>query len=442
MRLSYMRLSYIFEKCINTFSTMSMYTRQHYGNFTLLKRLCSSNYLDRKTSDLYRQLYAKILACGPITLAEYMKEILTHPTVGYYTTKDTIGQRGDFTTSPEISQLFGEIIAVWIINEWRKITKESIQLVELGPGRGTLISDILRVFKKLNVLDKISVHLVEVSPVLSMIQAKKLCIESKNSELKVNENQKNSVTHYREGVTKDGVKIYWYYSINDVPREFSIFIAQEFFDALPIHKFQKTDKGWREILVDIIQEVKQEKFRYVLSQMPTAACKVYLSPNEKREHVEVSPQCSIIIDYMSQFLWECGGFALVIDYGHEGEKTDTFRAFYQHKLHDPLLNPGTADLTADVDFSLMKEIAEKDNRLITFGPVTQRKFLKSLGIDLRLKMILQNATNVQKQQIESGYHMITDEDKMGNCFQVLSFFPFVLKDHLKKWPVAGFENQG
>lgn len=145
---------------------------------------------------------------------------------------------------------------------------------------------------------------------------------------------------------------------------------------------------------------------------------------------------------MSQFLWECGGFALVIDYGHEGEKTDTFRAFYQHKLHDPLLNPGIADLTADVDFSSMKEIAEKDNRLITFGPVTQRKFLKSLGIDLRLKMILQNATNVQKQQIESGYHMITDEDKMGNCFKVLSFFPFVLKDHLKKWPVAGFENQG
>lgn len=144
---------------------------------------------------------------------------------------------------------------------------------------------------------------------------------------------------------------------------------------------------------------------------------------------------------MSQFLWECGGFALVIDYGHEREKTDTFRAFYQHKLHDPLLNPGTADLTADVDFLSMKEIAEKDNRLITFGPVTQRKFLKSLGIDLRLKMILQNATNVQKQQIESGYHMITDENKMGNCFKVLSLFPFVLKDYLKKWPVAGFQNQ-
>lgn len=144
---------------------------------------------------------------------------------------------------------------------------------------------------------------------------------------------------------------------------------------------------------------------------------------------------------MSQFLWECGGFALVIDYGHERDKSDTFRAFCKHKMHDPLLKPGTADLTADVDFLSMKEIAQKDNRLITFGPVTQRRFLRSLGIDLRLQILLQNANSTQKQQIESGYHMITDEDKMGKCFRVLSLFPFVLKDHLAKWPVAGFEEE-
>ncbi|KAL6257379.1 hypothetical protein P5V15_010952 [Pogonomyrmex californicus] len=403
-------------------------------------RLRSLSNLEKKT-DLYRQLYAKILACGPITLAEYMKEVSINPIAGYYTTRDVFGQKGDFTTSPEISQLFGELIAIWIINEWSKISRDPIQLVELGPGRGTLIADILRVFKKLNLSNGISVHLIEISPVLSAIQAEKLCIESKNIEPEINESQRNSVTHYREGITRDGVKIYWYYSINDVPRKFSVFVAQEFFDALPIHKFQKTDKGWREILIDIVQNSKEEKFQYVLSQTPTAACKVYIPPYEKRDHLEISPQCSVITDYISQFLWENGGFALVIDYGHEREKTDTFRAFCQHKLHDPLLNPGIADLTADVDFLLMKEIAQKDNRLITFGPVTQRKFLKNLGIDLRLKMILRNATSAQKQQIKSGYHMITDEDKMGNSFKVLSLFPFVLKDYLKKWPVAGFEDK-
>lgn len=115
MRL--LRLLHTFEKCVNTFSTMNIQTKQQYGNFTLLKRLCSSNHLDKK-SDLYRQLYAKILACGPITLADYMKEILIHPTAGYYTTKDIIGQKGDFITSPEISQLFGEVCNSYYLNEY------------------------------------------------------------------------------------------------------------------------------------------------------------------------------------------------------------------------------------------------------------------------------------------------------------------------------------
>lgn len=99
-------------------------------------------------------------------------------------------------------------------------------------------------FKKLNLSNKISVHLVEISPTLSKLQAEKLCTESKDNEPKVNENANGSITHYKEGVTKDGVKIYWYYSINDVPREFSIFVAHEFFDALPIHKFQVSKSGY------------------------------------------------------------------------------------------------------------------------------------------------------------------------------------------------------
>lgn len=165
-----------------------------------------------------------------------------------------------------------------------------------------------------------------------------------------------------------------------------------------------------------------------------------MQENEQRDHVETSPQSAVIIDYIAQFLFENGGLALIADYGHNGDRTDTFRAFRKHKQQDPLLRPGSADLTADVDFSLLKRIASQDDRLISFGPVTQRHFLKQLGVDARLMMLLRNAPDTRsKEAIISGYRMITDEDKMGCCFKLLALFPAVLKDHLKKWPVAGFQ---
>ncbi|XP_012277477.1 protein arginine methyltransferase NDUFAF7, mitochondrial [Orussus abietinus] len=399
-----------------------------------------TNIVKSEKNLLYREIFTKIMACGPITVAEYMKTVLTHPVAGYYTSKDVFGQKGDFTTSPEISQLFGEMIAVWIINEWNKITNNEFQLVELGPGRGSLARDIIRVFKQLKYTSKLSLHFVEISPVLSDIQAKNLCVSSKEVKPEVNKNQKNAVTHYRKGITEEGVQIFWYYSINDVPRKFSVFIAHEFFDTLPVHKFQKTDRGWNEILIDIDPlSVDQEKFRYVLSGTSTSASIIYVSEDEKRDHIEICPQAMVTLDYMASCLKECGGFALIADYGHNGEKTDTFRAFRQHKLHDPLVQPGSADLTADVDFSLLRKIAQKNERLITFGPVNQGNFLKELGIDIRLNVLLNSASDNQKEQLKSGYHMITDDDKMGKCFKMLSLFPCVLKEHLQKFPVAGFQ---
>lgn len=149
----------------------------------------------------------------------------------------------------------------------------------------------------------------------------------------------------------------------------------------------------------------------------------------------------VIIDYMSSFLAECGGFALIIDYGHFGDKTDTFRAFRKHQLHDPLLNPGTADLTADVDFSLLQKVAQKDKRVISFGPISQRIFLKNLGIDVRLEIILKNSTDVERENILSGYHMIMDRDKMGDRFKVLAMFPHILSKYMDTWFVTGFKQE-
>lgn len=148
----------------------------------------------------------------------------------------------------------------------------------------------------------------------------------------------------------------------------------------------------------------------------------------------------VIIDTISTFLMENGGFGLIIDYGHNGEKADTFRSFREHKQHDPLLDPGSADLTADVDFSLIQRIVTRNNRLITFGPVNQGDFLRQLGIDVRLESLLKNAPEAQKEQIQSGYHKIVHANEMGSLFKVFSMFPAVLKDHLKKWPVSGFRS--
>ncbi|XP_017756410.1 PREDICTED: NADH dehydrogenase [ubiquinone] complex I, assembly factor 7 homolog isoform X2 [Eufriesea mexicana] len=366
-----------------------------------------------------------------------MKEVLTHPTLGYYMHKDVFGKQGDFITSPEITQLFGEMIAVWMKYEWQKISKDSLQIVELGPGRGTLIKDILRVFKQFRSLNDISIHLIEISPILSQIQAKNLCKTIIEHNTKVSEYKHNPVTYYKEGITEDGVKLYWYYSVKDVPKNFSIFLAHEFFDALPIHKFQKTNRGWSEVLVDIIQGSNEEKFCYVLSKTSTPAT-FYISADERREHVEISPESLVIVDHIADFLWECGGFALICDYGHNGDKTDTFRGFSQHKVHDPLLHPGSVDLTADVDFAAIKKIAEKNNRLITFGPVTQASFLQNLGINVRLQILLQNVPKEEIESLKSGYHMIMDENKMGTRFKVLSLFPSILKEYFRKVPVAGF----
>lgn len=253
-------------------------------------------------------------------VATYMRDILTSPHSGYYMSQDVFGQKGDFITSPEIGQIFGELIAVWCITEHQKIgSPEPLQLIEMGPGRGTLIQDILRIFAKLN-MSSISIHLVELSPFLSKLQAQRLCYTS--AEI----GPQNQVPYYRMGETLTGVKVFWYHRIEDVPQGFSIILAHEFFDALPIHKLQKDGDTWKEILIDI-DPLDKEKFRYVLSRNETPISKLYSSryPEEQRRHVEISPDSDLIASHISERLETHGGFGLIMDYGHLGEKEDTFR---------------------------------------------------------------------------------------------------------------------
>nr|SVE75768.1 EOG090X06OK [Daphnia hispanica] len=369
-----------------------------------------------------------------------MKEVLTNPTAGYYMNRDVFGQTGDFITSPEISQMFGELIAVWLVNEWTKCGRPTpFQLAELGPGRGTLMADILRVFSKFKIAESdFSVSLVEVSPYLGQVQEKHLC-SSQSQE--ATELPKDSL-HYKQSISLYGSPIRWYNHISDLPRTFTLFLAHEFFDALPIHKLVKVDQGWREVLIDLNRE--DFTLRYVLSRDRTPAC-LYRMNNEIRNELEVSPQSLVITQAMASRIHRDGGIGLVIDYGHEGDKTDTFRGFKNHKLHDPLVDPGTADLTADVDFAAVKWAATHPSAVegwkanLTYGTVDQKDFLTRLGINLRLDQLLASCRDeTVARDLKSAHRMLTDPVEMGSKFKFLALYPPVMEKILERYPPPGF----
>ncbi|XP_029450017.1 protein arginine methyltransferase NDUFAF7, mitochondrial isoform X2 [Rhinatrema bivittatum] len=359
-----------------------------------------------QVTSMLKHLIFKIKSTGPITVAEYMREVLTNPVKGYYLHHDMLGEKGDFITSPEISQIFGELLGIWVISEWMAAGKpKAFQLVELGPGRGTLMDDVLRVFHQFrSMMGKcdISVHLVEISPKLSELQALKLTGE----KIPLESDEKSSV--YKKGTTMTGLPIFWYHHLQDIPQGTGFYLAHEFFDALPIHKFQKTEHGWMEVLVDIDPQVP-DKLRFVLAPTTTLASKTFIQSRETREHVE---------------------------------------AFCGHKLHDVLTAPGTADLTADVDFSFLRRMAE--GKVASLGPITQQEFLKNMGIDTRLKVLVENSKDSATcQQLLSGYDMLTNPEKMGSRFKFFAMLPQIRlltmdqqivskKSKSLQLPVAGF----
>lgn len=345
-----------------------------------------------------------------------MREVLTNPVTGYYVKNNMLGPDGDFITSPEISQIFGELLGIWIISEWMGAGgPKQLQLVELGPGKGSLAADVLRVFSQLqSVLSgtSMSLHLVEVSPALSRIQAQNLT-GTRNQEA---DSEDEPV--YRRGETSTGLPVSWYRRLDDVPAGFSIFLAHEFFDALPIHKFQRTEKGWREVMVDIDPE-KPDQLRFVVAPSSTLASSTLVQADERRHHVEVCAEGGVIVQQLARRITEDGGAALIADYGHDGTKTDTFRGFKGHQLHDVLASPGSADLTADVDFSYLRRVA--GGGVACMGPVSQRTFLKNMGIDTRLQVLLRNCSDPStRKQLISSYDMLTNPAKMGERFHFFS----------------------
>lgn len=335
---------------------------------------------------------------GAMSIADFMSEALGHPKYGYYRIRDPLGRDGDFTTAPEISQMFGELIGFWCVHVWQEIGQpENFCLVELGPGRGTLMADLLRATSKVApaFLAAAHVHLVETSPTLREAQ--------------------------RSALSARGAAPIWHDDVSSLPEDVPLlFIANEFFDALPIRQLQKTDAGWRERLVVVDPQSDALAFALAPGAGPIAA--LVPDPLKKRAAagriVELSPLSWRIAGDLAVRLKAQGGAGLFIDYGYEGPATgDTLQAVRNHRPCGVLEDPGAVDITAHVDFTALgTAVADQGVRAT---PVRgQGAFLTALGIAQRTEMLCAAAPD-QAETVRSGRDRLTDPAGMGTVFKAM-----------------------
>lgn len=348
-------------------------------------------------SKLAERLIRRIAQSGPVSLAEYMGMALADPETGYYTTQAPIGRGGDFITAPEISQMFGELIGLWCVDTWDRLGQpRPFQLVELGPGRGTLLQDALRAARVMPAfLEALSLHLVEISPSLRREQQARFA--------------------------DSGLSPQWHESLEELPAETMILIANEFFDALPIRQFERVDAGWAERMVGLDPDGKSFAFQ----RGPASPLFAHLVPPALRDQaagevVEVSPASLWTAAEIGRRLAGQGGAALLIDYGHATTRSGaTLQAVRGHARWNVLEAPGEADLTAHVDFASLAAAAEAEGAA-ALGPVEQGLFLTRLGIAARATRLAEKASPAQVDAIESALTRLTDPSEMGSLFKVLA----------------------
>lgn len=299
-------------------------------------------------------------------------------------------------------------------------------MVELGPGSGVLAWDMLRIISSFPMLrGQVSLKLVERSMELASIQARKLGVDCQSGTSETD-------LFYQTGTSSFGIPVSWYQHIEDVPHEQSYIIANEFFDALPVHKFQRTDKGLREILVDMSED--RERLRFVMAPQETLAIRLAPSSCIDRNHIELSPEALIMMQNIAQRVSRDGGGALIIDYGHDGTKGDTIRGFRRHEVVDPLLDPGATDLTADVDFSILKSVLTKHTAAL--GPIPQYQFLSNLAFEQRFDALIRACKSEnERNRLAAACDLLINPEKMGGQFFVLAV---VCAKRLSLSPVTGY----
>ena len=335
------------------------------------------------------RIAARIAQTGPITLADYMAECLLDPDHGYYATRDPLGAAGDFTTAPEISQMFGELLGLALAQAWLDRGAPSpFLLAELGPGRGTLMADILRATKGVAGFHAgADVHLVEASPTLREVQKRTIACD---------------ITHHDTLAT-----------LPDAPL---FLVANEFFDALPIRQFQRAGEAWRERVVGL----EDGRLAFGLagpSASPDLARR--LADTAEGDIVEICPQGIAVAGELGRRVAEGNGVAIVVDYGGWRSAGDTFQAMKTHAYTDPLAEPGLADLTAHVDFEALAQAALP---AAASAMVPQGVFLERLGITQRARQL---AAGLEGERLEShiaAHRRLTHPDEMGTLFKAMSLY--------------------
>ncbi|MFL5233996.1 MAG: class I SAM-dependent methyltransferase [Microvirga sp.] len=337
------------------------------------------------------ELRRMIAADGPITVERYMALCLGHPVHGYYTRRDPFGAAGDFVTAPEISQMFGELIGLWAVETWRLMgAPRPLGLVELGPGRGTLMRDLLRAARvDPGFCDAVRVQLIETSPALRQAQQRAL--------------------------GGSAVPIAWHERLPQAPAGPAIVVANEFFDALPVRQFVRAERGWCERLVGLGPD---GGLAFGLFREPERGLTLAGRAGDVLEQPEAALGLARDIAGLAR---KGGGAALVIDYGYEGPAFgDTLQAVRRHAYADPLAEPGAADLTVHVDFAKLAAAARAEGAAV-HGPVTQGAFLRALGIETRAAALKRRATPAQAEDVERALARLTGAgpDGMGELFKAI-----------------------
>jgi SAM-dependent MidA family methyltransferase len=340
---------------------------------------------------LGRHIAARIAATGPMTLAEYMATCLMHPELGYYATRDPFGAQGDFTTAPEISQMFGELIGLCLAQTWLDQGQPApFTLAEPGPGRGTLMADILRATRGVpGFHDAMRVHLVETSAALRDVQAR----------------------------TLDRDDITWHDTVADLPDGPLYLVANEFFDALPVRQFQRDGEGWRERII-ALREGALSLALGAPSAPPELAFR--LTDTNPGDIVETCAPGQAIAAEIGAQIEAQGGAALIVDYGGWRSLGDTFQAVRGHAAADPLEAPGEADLTAHVDFEALARAASPAAHAQL---VPQGTLLRRLGIEARTEALARKLDGPARESHMAAFRRLTDPAEMGTVFKVLALHP-------------------